>query len=126
MPGKLFIGNLSFNIADPELNELFASMNIPIASIRIVRDPNTGRSRGFAFAELAPEADMESAISQLNGKILDGRPLTVNEARQQKPRDFRGAGGAGGRFDQNRNRFGKRNGPRGHGGGGDRRPPRHE
>jgi len=123
MPGKLFIGNLSFSIADAELNELFASMNIPIASIRVVRDPNTGRSRGFAFAELTPETDMESAITQLNGKVLDGRPLTVNEARQQKPREFRGGpgGGGGGRFDRNRNRPGGRGGPHG-GGGGNRRP----
>jgi len=121
MPGKLFIGNLSFGVADEGLNELFASMNIPITSVRIVRDPNTGRSRGFAFAELAPEADMEAAISQLNGKVLDGRPLTVNEARQQKPREFRGGGGGG--FDRNRNRFGRRSGPRG---GGDRPPRNHE
>jgi RNA recognition motif-containing protein len=117
MPGKLFIGNLSFSIADAGLTELFVSMNIPITSVRIVRDPGTGRSRGFAFAELAPEADMEAAISQLNGKVLDGRPLTVNEAHQQKPREFRG--GRGGGFDRNRNRFGRRNGPR----GGGNRPP---
>jgi RNA recognition motif-containing protein len=117
MPGKLFIGNLSFNVADAALTEFFASLNIPVANIHIVRNPETGRSRGFAFAELAPEADMESAISQLNGKILEGRPLTVNEAHQQKPREFRGGGGGGGRgFDRNRNRFGRR-GPRGGGGG---------
>jgi RNA recognition motif-containing protein len=123
MPGKLFIGNLSFGVADEGLNELFASMNIAITSVRIVRDPNTGRSRGFAFAELAPEADMEAAISQLSGKVLDGRPLTVNEARQQKPREFRGGGGGGGGFDRNRNRFGRRGSPRG---GGDRPPRDHE
>jgi RNA recognition motif-containing protein len=123
MPGKLFIGNLSFNVADAGLNELFAGMNIPIASVRIVRDPETGRSRGFAFAELAPEADMESAINQLNGKVLDGRPLTVNEARPQKPRESHGGGGGGG-FDRNRNRFGRRGGQRG--GGGDRRPRNNE
>ncbi len=119
MPGKLFIGNLSFNVADAGLNEFFASMNIPVASVRVMRDVDTGRSRGFAFVELAPEADMESAISQLNGKILDGRPLTVNEARQQKPREFRGGGGGGG-FDRNRGKFSRRGGPR-NGGGGDRR-----
>ncbi len=119
MPGKLFIGNLSFNVADAGLNEFFASMNIPVASVRVMRDVETGRSRGFAFVELAPEADMESAISQLNGKILDGRPLTVNEARQQKPRDFRGGGGGGG-FDRNRSKFSRRGGPR-NGSGGERR-----
>jgi RNA recognition motif-containing protein len=118
MPSKLFIGNLSFNVADAGLNELFASLSIPVASVKVMRDRDTGRSRGFAFVELTPEADMESAISQLNGKILDGRPLTVSEARQQKTREF-GRGGGGGGFDRNRNKFGRRGGPRG--GGGDRR-----
>ena len=117
MPNKLFIGNLSFNVADAGLNEFFASMNIPVESIRVMRDMETGRSRGFAFVELPPEADMEAIINQLNGKVLDGRPLTVNEARQQKPREF---GGGGGGFDRNRNKFGRRGGPRS-GGGGDRR-----
>jgi len=116
MPNKLFIGNLSFSITDAELNDLFASANIPIANIKVMRDQETGRSRGFAFVELAPEADMQSAISQLNGKILGGRPLTVNEARQQKPRNFGGPGGGG--FNRNRNRFGRGGGPRGGGGGG--------
>jgi cold-inducible RNA-binding protein len=123
MPGKLFIGNLSFKTTDEEITELFSGMSIPTAGIRIVRDPDTGRSRGFAFAELAPEADLEAAITQLNGKILDGRPLTVNEARQQKPREFRGSKGPGGhnRFDNNRNRSSRPNGPP-RGQRGDRRP----
>jgi RNA recognition motif-containing protein len=117
MPGKLFVGNLSFNVTDAGLNEFLASMNIPVASVRVMRDLETGRSRGFGFVELAPEADMESAISQLNGKVLDGRPLTVNEARQQKPREFQGGGGG---FDRNRSKFNRRSGPRS-GGGGERR-----
>jgi RNA recognition motif-containing protein len=123
MPGKLFIGNLSFNTTDEGMTELFSGMNIPTTGIRIVRDPNTGRSRGFAFAELAPEADLESAITQLNGKILDGRPLTVNEARRQKPREFRGNKGPGSNnhFDNNRNRFGRPDGPP-RGPRGNRRP----
>lgn len=112
MPNKLFVGNLSFNVADAGLNEFFASMDVPVDTIRIMRDQETGRSRGFAFVELPADADMESAISRLNGKMLDGRPLTVNEARQQKPREFGGGGG----FDRNRNRFNRRgNGPKGGG-----------
>ncbi len=122
MPNKLFIGNLSFSITEDGLNELFASAGIPIANVKLMRDQETGRSRGFAFVELDPEADMESAISQLNGKVLEGRPLTVNEARQQKPRSFGGGGGGG--FDRNRNRFGQRSGPRGSGGGRDNRQRR--
>ena len=117
MPNKLFIGNLAFSITDAELTELFASAGIPVTEIKVMRDRDTGRSRGFAFAELAPEADMEAAINQLNGKVLEGRPLTVNEARQQKPRSFGGGGGGG--FDRNRNKFGRGGG--GSGGGRDNR-----
>jgi RNA recognition motif-containing protein len=95
MPSKLFVGNLSFNTGDVELSDLFASLNIPVASVKIMRDMDTGRSRGFGFVELAPEADMEAAIKQLNGKVVDGRPLTVNEARPQRPREFGGGGGSG-------------------------------
>jgi RNA recognition motif-containing protein len=112
MPSKLFIGNLSFKVADTELNELFASLNIPVASITVMRDIATGRPRGFAFAELAPEANLESAINQLNGKVLDGRALTVNEARPQRPRE-----GGGGGFGRNRGRSSGRRGSRD---GGDR------
>jgi RNA recognition motif-containing protein len=118
MPSKLFVGNLSFNVADSELNELFASLNIPVGSIKVMRDTDTGRSRGFAFAELAPEADMESAIKQLNGKVLDGRALTVNEARPQRPREGGGGGGFG------RNRGGRSSGRRGDRNGGD--PPKRD
>ena len=122
MPNELFIGNLSLSVTDAELTELFAGASIPVTDIKVMRDRETGRSRGFAFVELAPEADMESAISQLNGKVVEGRPLTVNEARQQKPRSFGGPGGGG--FDRNRNKFGRRSGPRGSGGGRDGRPRR--
>src|SRR5216117_2767709 len=110
MPNKLFVGNLSFNVGDTELNELFASLNIPTANVKVMRDMDSGRSRGFAFVELAPEADMAAAIKELNGKVLDDRPLTVNEARPQKKREF-GGGGFGG----SRNKFG---GGGGGGGGG--------
>jgi RNA recognition motif-containing protein len=124
MPNKLFIGNLSFSVTDAGLTEFFANEGVPVENIRVMRDHETGRSRGFGFAELAAEADMEAAISQLNGKVLDGRPLTVNEARQQKPRSGGGPGGGGG-FDRNRNKFGQRGrGPRGGGGNRDNRQHR--
>jgi RNA recognition motif-containing protein len=118
MPNKLFVGNLSFNAADSELNELFASLSIPVVSINVMRDTDTGRSRGFAFAELAPEADMDSAIKQLNGKVLDGRPLTVNEARPQRPRE----GGGRGSFGRNQGR--RFSGSRSRGNGG--HPPKRD
>jgi len=90
MPTKLFIGNLSFNVADAELKELLSNNNVPVTSVTLMRDVESGRSRGFAFAELAPEADLEAAVKALNGKVIDGRALTVNEARPQKKREFRG------------------------------------
>jgi len=105
MPSKLFIGNLSFKMADAELNELLSSSNIPVTSVTLMRDVDTGRSRGFAFAELAPEADLAAAIKELNGKMIDGRALTVNEARPQKKREFGGRdSGRGGRERPTRDR----------------------
>ncbi len=102
---KLYIGNLSFNVADSQLTALFAELKIPVAEIRVMRDQENGRSRGFAFAELAPETDLAAAIKELNGKVLDGRALTVNEARPQAKRDF---GSRGRNFGQNHGRFGAR------------------
>ncbi len=110
MPGKLFIGNLSFRVSDTELNDLFSSLNIAVDNIRIMRDMDTGRSRGFAFAELAPNVELETAIKELNGKVLDGRALTVNEARPQVKRDF---GGGGGHFSRGKSRPGGGGGGRG-------------
>ncbi len=97
MPGKLFVGNLSFNVSDLELNELCASLNVQTESVKVMRDMDTGRSRGFAFVELKPDSDMAAAINQLNGKMLDGRALTVSEARPQKKREFGGGGPGFGR-----------------------------
>ncbi len=99
MPSKLFIGNLSYKITDDELSRLFADEQIPVDSIKTVRDLDTGRSRGFAFAELPPEADMAAAIQKLNGKMVDGRPLAVSEARPQKRRPPE-SGGFGARRDR--------------------------
>jgi len=111
MPGKLFVGNLSFNVSDVDLSSLCSSLNLKTESVKIMRDMETGRSRGFGFIELSPETDLAAAITELNGKVLDGRALTVNEARPQKKREFRsgpgggssfghrpGGGGGGGRF----------------------------
>jgi len=117
VPTKLFIGNLSFKVSDAELNELFVTLNIPVANITLMRDVETGRSRGFAFAELAPEANAEAAIKELNGKMLGGRALTVNEARPQKKREFGSREGGGGRRG-----FGDRRGGPGGGSKRDRGP----
>jgi RNA recognition motif-containing protein len=104
MPGKLYIGNLAFSVSDEQLNDVFASSNIAVESVRVVRDMDTGRSRGFAFVELTPEVDLDNAIKELNGKVVDGRPLTVSEARPQKKREFGGGGGRPGGGFGNRGR----------------------
>jgi RNA recognition motif-containing protein len=117
MPSKLFVGNLSFGVADADLSELCASLNIKIENVKIMRDMDTGKSRGFAFIELAADTDMAAAIQNLNGKVLDGRALTVNEARPQKKREFGGGGGGGGQgygrkpggFGRDRDRDSRRN-----------------
>ncbi|MBM3789372.1 MAG: RNA-binding protein [Acidobacteria bacterium] len=85
MPGKLFVGNVPFTVSDVDLSELCASLNIETESVKIMRDMDTGKSRGFGFIELSADADMALAIKDLNGKALEGRPLVVNEARPPSP-----------------------------------------
>ena len=126
MPGKLYVGNLAFSVSDEQLNELFAASNIPVESVRVVRDMDSGRSRGFAFVELTPEADLANAIKELNGKVLDGRPVTVSEARPQKKRDFGGGRGGGGGFGGRRPNSGGGGGGREWKGGGGPRPKRRD
>src|SRR5574337_791798 len=83
---KLYVGNLSFEVTDDGLQQLFSSSGFQVASARVIRDMDTGRSRGFGFVELGPGEDMARAITQLNGFNLEGRVLQVNEARPQAPR----------------------------------------
>ncbi len=107
---KLYVGNLSFDVTDDSLQQLFSSNGFQVASSRVIRDLDTGRSRGFGFVELAPGEDMARAITQLNGFNLEGRVLQVNEARPQASRGGRGSfqggrGGHGGRGHGGRRRF---------------------
>ena len=97
---KLYVGNLSFDTTDDSLQQLFATSGYQVESARVIRDLNTGRSRGFGFVEMNSAEDAAKAIAQLNGSSLEGRALTVNEARPQAPR-----GGGGGR-DRDRGRSG--------------------
>jgi cold-inducible RNA-binding protein len=91
MSMKLYVGNLSFQTSSNDLQDLFAQAGT-VESVAVVEDRETGRSRGFGFVEMATKEEGEAAISQLNGREVGGRSLTVNEAR---PREDRG-GGAGG------------------------------
>jgi RNA recognition motif-containing protein len=89
---KLYVGNLSFNTTNQDLNELFGAIGT-VESSNIIEDRETGRSRGFGFVEMANQADGEKAIAELNGKEVDGRELKVNEAKPQSDRGGRGGGG---------------------------------
>ncbi len=92
---KLYVGNLSYETTDDGLQQLFVSNGFQVASARVIRDMDSGRSRGFAFVELGPGEDGAQAITKLNGFNLEGRALLVNEARPQAPRS--GGGDRGGR-----------------------------
>ena len=95
---KLYVGNLSFNTTNQDLNDLFTEIG-QVQSSNVIEDRETGRSRGFGFVEMANQADGERAIAELNGKEVDGRELKVNEAKPQTTGGGRGnfGGGGGGR-----------------------------
>ena len=118
MAMKLYVGNLSFQTSSDDLQQLFAQVGT-VESASVVEDRETGRSRGFGFVEMASKEEGQAAIEQFNGKDLNGRNLTVNEA---KPREDRGGGGGRGGFGGNRGGGGGYGGNRGGGGGG--RPSR--
>lgn len=96
MGTKLYVGNLSYEVDDHSLNALLAEHGAVI-SAHVISDRDTGRSRGFGFVEMETEAEAKAAISALSGRTVDGRSLTVNEA---KPRENRNGGGRGGRRDR--------------------------
>ena len=82
---KLFVGNLSYKMTDQSLMELFAEAG-KVVSARIINDHESGQSRGFGFVEMATADQMNTAITAFNGKTVDGRILTVNEAKPREPR----------------------------------------
>ncbi len=103
MNTKLYVGNLSFDTTENDLQDLFSPFG-PVSEVNLISDRATGRSRGFGFVTMATPEGAQAAITGLAGKNIGGRNLTVNEAR---PREDRPGGGGGGR--------------RAGGGGGDRR-----
>ena len=91
MGTKLYVGNLSFNTTENELQELFAQAGT-VQEVTLMQDKFTGKSRGFAFITMGSEEDAQNAISKLNGQTVEGRALTVNEARPREPRPPGGGG----------------------------------
>jgi len=91
MATKLYVGNLSYDTTNSLLEQLFAEHG-EVRSAQVVMDRDTGRSKGFGFVEMGTDQAAQAAINALNGKSVEGRPLTVNEAR---PREDRGGGGGG-------------------------------
>lgn len=90
---NIYVGNLSYNTSEGSLERLFGEFGA-VASVRIITDRDTGRSKGFGFIEMGEDTEATAAIEALNGTELDGRTLRVNEAR---PRTEGGGGGRGGR-----------------------------
>jgi RNA recognition motif-containing protein len=119
MATKLYVGNLSFKTTGDDLRNYFAQAGT-VESASIIEDRETGRSRGFGFVEMATAEDAAAAIEQFNGKELDGRSLTVNEAKPKTDRGGRGGGGGGGRGGYGGGGGGGRDHDRGGYGGGDR------
>jgi RNA recognition motif-containing protein len=106
MGKKLYCGNLSYNVANSDLDQIFGEFGT-VQSAEVIMDRDTGRSKGFAFVEMQNDQEAQAAIAGVNGREHDGRTLTVNEAR---PREARSGGGGRGSY-----------GGGGGGGGGGRR-----
>ena len=121
MGNKLYVGNLSYNVRDEDLQQAFAQYG-SVSSAKVMMDRDTGRSKGFGFVEMGSDAEAQAAINGMNGQSLDGRAIVVNEARprEERPGGFGGgggrpSGGGGGGFGGGGGRSG---GGGGFGGGG--------
>src|SRR3954453_7118152 len=113
MGKKLYVGNLPYSVGDPELEQLF-SPHGTVQSAQVILDRDTGRSKGFGFVEMGSDQEAQAAIQALNGQQIEGRALTVNEARPKEG----GGGGGGGRGGSGGGGGGGRRGGYGGGGGG--------
>jgi RNA recognition motif-containing protein len=114
MGTRLYVGNLSYNVTEPELRDVFAEGGRNVVEVKIVMDRDTGRPRGFAFVEMGSDEEATAAISQLSGREIQGRAINVSEARARAPRGGGGGGGYGG----GGGGYGGGGGGGGYGGGG--------
>jgi RNA recognition motif-containing protein len=121
MGTRLYVGNLSYNVTEPELKDVFGENGRNVKEVKVVLDRDTGRPRGFAFVEMTTDAEAAQAIETLNGREIQGRPINVSEARERAPRGGGGGGGGGfggGRGGREHGEGHGRGGRRGGGGGG--------
>src|SRR6478672_1820239 len=114
MGSKLYVGNLSYNVTNTDLEQLCAPHGT-VKSAEVIQDRDTGRSKGFGFVLMGSDPEAQAAIAALNGQENDGRALTVNEAKPREERPRGGGGGGGGRGGYG---GGSRGGYGGGGGGG--------
>lgn len=104
MAMKLYVGGLAYSVTDSELEEFFAAQG-KVTSAVVIMDRDTGRSKGFGFVEMDDPADGQKAIAELNGKELNGRAISVNEARPREDRPPRRSFGGGNDNNSNRRRY---------------------
>ncbi|BBA32769.1 RNP-1 like RNA-binding protein [Methylocaldum marinum] len=95
MSKKLYVGNLSYSISSNDLEQIFAAHGA-VSSANVITDRETGRSKGFGFVEMSNDQEAQAAITALHGKDVEGRSLTVNEARPREERSGGGRSGFGG------------------------------
>jgi RNA recognition motif-containing protein len=120
MGKKLYVGNLAYSMTDSTLEQLFSAHGT-VQSAQVIMDRDTGRSKGFGFVEMGSDSEAQAAISELNGKEVEGRALTVNEARPKTDGGGRGGYGGGGGGRGGHGGGGGGGGRGGYGGGGGRR-----
>src|SRR5215831_12220650 len=96
MGTRLYVGNLSYNVTEPELRDVFAEGGRNVVEVKIVMDRDTGRPRGFAFVEMGSDDEASKAIQSLTGREVQGRAINVSEARERTPRGGGGGYGGGG------------------------------
>lgn len=119
MGKRLYVGNLSYSVTEADLREVFAEGG-NVEEVRVVLDRDTGRPRGFAFVEMASDAEATAAMQALNGRDVQGRPISVSEARERTGGGGGGGGGRGGGFGGGGGGYGGGGGGGYGGGGGDR------
>lgn len=97
MAAKLYVGGLAYSVSDKELEAFFAEIGKVVSAV-VIKDRDSGQSKGFGFVEMENDADAKKAIAELSGKDLSGRSIMVSEARPQEDRRSSGGGGGGGGF----------------------------